>query len=181
MRFNVFKAHHDVGVKSLSLDQKIRMVEILKPHGRILVTTEREIEPELKAYQLKISPEKVHSVMYYATMFLGDSQTMTSEAAVLGTPAIKCNSFAGRLSVPNELENKYHLCYSFLPQQFDLMLEKINELIYYPNLKKEWQNRKERMLQDKIDVTAFWSWFIDNYPNSISLLKNDPEYSKRFK
>jgi len=38
---------------------------------------------------------------------------MTSEAAMLGTPSLKLNSFAGKLSVPNELEQKYQLCYSF--------------------------------------------------------------------
>ena len=181
MRFNVFKAHHDVGVLGLSLDQKLKLVELLKPHGKILITTEREIEPELREYQLKISPEKIHSLMYYATMFLGDSQTMTSEAAVIGTPAVKCNSFAGRLSVPNELENKYQLCYSFVPEQFDLMLTKINELLNRPDLKMEWIIRKERMLKDKIDVTAFWSWFVENYPQSGDILKENPKYSARFK
>ena len=181
MRFNVFRAHHDQGVKGLSPDQKLRLVETLKPHGRIFITTEREIEPELKIYQLKISPEKIHSLMYYATIFIGDSQTMTSEAAVMGTPAVKCNSFAGNLSVPNELENKYNLCYSFLPQQFDLMIEKIIELVHTPDLKKEWNFRKERMLKDKIDVTAFWSWFIDSYPQSIKELKENPACMERFR
>jgi uncharacterized protein len=181
MRFNVFKAHHDAGVKGLSLNQKIKLVEILKPHGKILITTEREIEPELRHYQLKVSPEKVHSLMFYAKMFLGDSQTMTSEAAILGTPAIKCNSFAGRLSIPNELENKYHLCFCFLPQQFDLMLEKINELIYNPDLKTEWNIRKDKMLKDKIDVTAFWSWFVGDYPQSLKIIEENTGYLERFK
>ena len=181
MRFNVFKAHHDRGVIGLNLNQKLKLIEILKPYGKILITSEREIEPELKAYQLKTSPEKMHSLIYYATMFLGDSQTMTSEAAVLGTPAIKCNSFAGKLSVPNELENKYQLCYSFLPRQFDTMLGKISELLYNPDLKTEWYIKRDRMLKDKIDVTAFWTWFVDNYPNSINLLKKNPEYQEKFK
>jgi hypothetical protein len=181
MRFNVFKAHHDLGIQGLSLDQKLELIKILNPYGRILITTEREIEPELKSYQLIIAPEKIHSLMFYATMFLGDSQTMTTEAAILGTPAIKCNSFAGKLSVPNELENEYSLCYSFLPHQFDLMLGKINELIAMDNLKQEWQIRKEDMLKDKIDVTSFWVWFIDNYPNSIGTLKENPRYSEVFR
>ena len=76
MRFNVFKAHHDVGVEGLSLEQKLELIKILEPHGKIFITTEREIEPELKAYQLRISPEKIHSLMAYATLFAGDSQTM---------------------------------------------------------------------------------------------------------
>ena len=44
---------------------------------------------------------------------------MTSEAAILGVPALKCNTFAGRLSVPNELEQKYGLCYAYQPCEFD--------------------------------------------------------------
>ena len=60
---------------------------------------------------MPIPPESIHSLLYYAKMFIGDSQTMTTEAAILGTPALKCNTFAGKLSVPNELEEKYNLCY----------------------------------------------------------------------
>jgi predicted glycosyltransferase len=181
MRFNVFKAHHDVGKKGLTLEQKLMLVEILKPLGRIFITTEREIEPELKAYELRVAPEKMHSLMYYASMFLGDSQTMTSEAAILGTPALKCNSFAGKLSVPNELENKYNLCYSFLPNDFELMLEKLKELISMPNLKEEWKIRKDNMLKEKIDNTAFWVWLIENYPASLEELKDNPSYPEEFR
>ena len=181
MRFNVFKAHHDVGVKGLSLEQKLKLIEILAPHGKIFITTERDIEPELKAYQLKVSPEKIHSLMAYATMFLGDSQTMTSEAAVLGTPAIKCNSFARRLSVPNELEEEFNLCYSFLPHDFHKMLEKLRELINISCLKQEWHKRRDKMLQKKIDVTCFWLWFIENYPESKLLINSQPELWNKFK
>ena len=181
MRFNVFKAHHDQGVKGLSLDQKLKLVDILKPYGKIFITTERNTETELKNYQLKINPEKIHSLIFYATMLLGDSQTMTSEAAILGTPAIKCNTFAGKLSVPDELEIKYNLCYSFLPEQFDSMVEKIKELIDTPFLKEEWSLRRDKMLNDKIDVTSFWSWLIDSYPRSIILLKENPLYQNRFR
>jgi uncharacterized protein len=181
MRFNVFKAHHDTGIDGLSLDQKLKLIEILKPHGRIFITTERDIEPELKSLQLKVSPEKIHSLIYYSAMFLGDSQTMTTEAAVLGTPALKCNSFAGRLAGPNELEIKYGLCYSFLPRQFDLMVLKLVELLGRKDRKKEWHSRREIMLKDMIDVTAFWTWFVSNYPISNDTVMKDPGYQLNFR
>jgi len=92
LRFNVFKAHHDIGAKGLNLEQKLKIVNLLLKYGKVFITTEREVEDELKDYQLKISPEKIHHLLYFATMFVGDSQTMTSEAAVLGTPAFRCNS-----------------------------------------------------------------------------------------
>lgn len=181
MRFNSFLAHHDIGIKGLSLNQKLLLIDLLKPHGKIFITTERNIEPELQQYQLKISPEKIHSLMAFATMFLGDSQTMTSEAAVLGTPALKCNTFAGKLSVPNELENIYGLCYSFLPNEFDKMIMKIKSLLEKENLDEIWNKKRQVMLSDKIDVTAFLTWFIENYPQSVKIMKENPDYQYRFK
>ena len=181
MRFNVFKAHHDVGINGLSLNQKLRLIKLLEPYGKIFITTEREIEPELKKYQLLASPEKTHSLMYYATMFLGDSQTMTSEAAVLGTPAIRCNDFVGRISYLEEEEHKYNLTYGFKPNDFNNMVKKIKYLLEIPNLKQEWQKRRDRMLKDKIDVTAFMVWFVENYPESVQVMKENTDYQYRFK
>lgn len=127
LRFNAFKAHHDVGVVGLTIENKRRLVEYLKTKGKVFITTERDIDDEFKSYQLKVSPEKAHSLMYYATMLVGDSQTMTSEAAVLGTPAIRCNTFVGRIHYLEEEEHKYNLTYGFCPQQSEAMFQKIEE------------------------------------------------------
>jgi len=181
LRFNAFKAHHDVGVEGLDLDKKRRLIKSLKKKGRIFITTEKEMDPEFKEYQLKVSPEKIHALIYYATMLIGDSQTMTSEAAVLGTPAIRSNSFVGRISYLEEQEQKYGLTYGFKPYEFEKMLSKIDELLNMPYLKEEWQKRRERMLDDKIDVTAFLVWFVENYPNSVETMKKNPEYLEKFK
>ncbi|MBN1272587.1 MAG: DUF354 domain-containing protein [Candidatus Aminicenantes bacterium] len=181
LRFNAFQAYHDKGIKGISLENKLFLVDFLKNYGKIFITTEREIEPELINHELKIPPEKIHSIIYYAKMLIGDSQTMTSEAAVLGTPVIKCNSFAGKLSVPNELENKYKLCYSFTPENFKEMLKKIRELLDVPDLKKEWQKRRKIMLSEKIDLTAFLVWLIENYPSSVDTMKKNHDYQWKFK
>ena len=180
LRFNAFKAHHDIGAEGLSLEYKRRLVDCLKAKGRVFITTERDMEDDFKAYQLKISPDKIHSLMYYAFMMVGDSQTMTSEAAVLGTPAIKCNSFAGRLSVPNELEQKYGLCYSFLPGQIEAFFARIDELLAMPNIKSEWSRRRQKMLDEKMDYSRFLTWFIENYPESCDIMREQPEYQSQF-
>ncbi len=181
LRFNAFKAHHDIGAQGLSIENKRTLVQYLETIGKVFITTERNINEEFKKYQLVLSPEKVHSLIYYATMFIGDSQTMTSEAAVMGTPAVKCNSFAGLLSVPNELENKYGLCYSFLPSDADKFFEKIEELLNMEDLKAVFRQRAKKMLDDNIDVTAFWIWFIENYPTSTRIMKENPGYQYNFK
>lgn len=181
MRFNSFKAHHDIGIKGLSVRQKLELIDLLIPHGKVFINTEREIEPELKEWRIKIEPHKIHSLMAFTTLFLGDSQTMTSEAAMLGIPSLRCNSFAGRISYLDEQEKKYGLTYTFLPEQFDRMVLKLNELLSNPNIKEEWQQRRQKMLADKIDVTSFWIWFIENYPDSISQINQNPEFWEQFK
>ena len=181
LRFNAFKAHHDVGVVGLTIENKRRLVEYLKAKGKVFITTERNIDDEFKPYQLKVSPEKAHSLMYYATMLVGDSQTMTSEAAVLGTPAIRCNTFVGRIHYLEEEEHKYTLTYGFRPEQSEAMFVKIDELLSMPNLKEEWQRRRQKMLSEKIDYAQFLTWFIENYPESHRIMKDNPDYQFRFK
>jgi len=181
MRFNVFKAHHDIGVGGLNLAQKLQLVDVLKKYGQIFITTEREIESELQEYQLVLSPEKIHSLIYYATMFLGDSQTMTSEASVLGVPSIRCNDFVGKISYLEEQESKYNLTYGFKPNDFNKMILKIEELLSLSELKLEWKYRCSSMLEEKINVTKFMVWFIENYPKSVGILKENPDYQLRFK
>jgi len=181
LRFNAFKAHHDVGVQGLSIENKRKLIAVLEKRGKVFITTERNIDEEFRKYQLLISPEKVHSLMYYATMLIGDSQTMTSEAAVLGTPAIRCNTFVGRISYLEEEEHTYNLTYGFLPTNSVAMFEKINELLAMPDLKAVWQDRRQKMLADKIDVSAFYVWFIENYPESAKVMRKTPEWQDRFK
>ena len=181
VRFNAFKAHHDINAHGLALKSKRHLIEFLRAKGKIFITTEKDIEPEFKPFLLKTLTLKIHSILYYATMLVGDSQTMTSESAVLGTPALKCNSFAGRLSVPNELEKKYQLCFAYSPEQFDRLLGKAKELLLMPHLKEKFQKRRQQMLADKIDVTAFMLWLVENWPLSRHKVKNSPEFWAQFK
>ena len=104
--------------------------------------------------------------MAYSTLFVGDSQTMTSEAAILGIPAFKCNTFAHRLSVPNMLEDRYGLCHSYLPSEFGTMCESIRQTLATSpkELHDEWQRRRARFLDEQVDVTAFLVDFLENYP-----------------
>jgi len=163
LRFVSFQASHDVGQSGLHQSTKKRLVEMLSKFGKVFISAEGNLPPEFEKYKLRISPYKIHDALYYAIMFIGDSQTMTSEAAVLGTPAIRCNTFVGRISYLEELEHKYGLTYGFLPKDEDKMFDKITELLNKPNLKEEWQEKRKKMLKDKIDLTKWMVDFVENY------------------
>ncbi|MCK7538002.1 MAG: hypothetical protein MZV63_47120 [Marinilabiliales bacterium] len=97
-------------------------------------------------------------------MFIGDSQTMTSEAAVLGVPALRCNTLADTISYLREEEETYGLTYAYKPEEFDLLQDKIEELLRISDLRSEWNRRRAIMLGEKIDLTTFMVWLVDNYP-----------------
>ena len=181
IRFAKLTAHHDKGKTGITTEIAQKIIDLLAPHGNIYITSERELEPQFEKYRITIKPENIHHALYYADMYIGDSQTMAAEAAVLGTPSIRFNDFVGKLGYLEELEHKYGLTYGIKTSESQKLYNKIEELINTPNLKEEWQKRRQKMLNDKIDVTAFMVWFIENYPESVKIMKSNPDYQYRFK
>ncbi|MDD2339473.1 MAG: DUF354 domain-containing protein [Methanosarcina sp.] len=179
MRFVNWNANHDVGHHGIQ--NEIELVQELEKYGRVLITSERNVDPELEKYKIKTSPEKLHDLLFFAHLFIGDSQTMTTEAAVLGIPAIRCNSFVGKNDMSNfvELEQKYHLIYNYCDSTEALM--KAIELMKNSHLKDEWENKRDSLLKDKIDVSSFITWFIENYPESFIIMKENPDFQSQFK
>ncbi len=87
--------------------------------------------------------------MAFAKMVISDSQTMTAEAAVLGVPSVRQNSFVGKLSYLEELEHRYQLTFGFTQGENDKMIAKINELLELDDFDSIWKNRKNTLLNDK--------------------------------
>ena len=106
---------------------------------------------------------------------------MAVEAALLGTPSIRFNDFAGKISVLEELEHKYGLTYGIPSSQPDRLYSTVRELLSMPSVRGEFQARRQVMLSEKIDVTAFFTWFIENYPESRRIMKENPDFQYRFK
>ena len=50
-----------------------------------------------------------------------------------------------------------------------------------PDARAVYQARKEKMLAEKIDVTKFWTWFIENYPASAVQHDINSEFWNQFK
>lgn len=161
LRFAQLTAYHDVGKSGITTEIAQQLIDILTPHGRVFITSERPLEPQFEQYRIKISPLDIHHAMYYADMYIGDSQTMTAEAAVLGTPAIRFNDFVGELSYLEELEHTYHLTYGIRTNQPQKLLDITKELVQMPHLKEDWQKRREIMLKECIDLSSFMTELVE--------------------
>ena len=164
LRFISWGASHDIGHHGIQ--NKIEFVKKLEKYGRVLITYEGDMDPELEKYKIKFSPEKLHDLLYYATLYVGEGATTASECAVLGTHAIYVNTL--RLGYTDEEENIYGLVYNFSdPMDMEKeSLAKALELLSNPNLKEEGKQKREKLLADKVDVTKFIVEFIEKYQNN---------------
>jgi len=167
LRFAKLNAHHDTGVTGITTRLAEQVISKLAKHGRIYITSERELEPQFEKYRINIPPSDIHQAMYFAKMYIGDSQTMASEAAVLGTPSLRFNDFVGRLSYLEDLEHNYQLTFGIKTNEPEKLLSKIDELLSTPDLKKVWDERRKKMLANKTDVTRFMVDLFENYPDSL--------------
>jgi predicted glycosyltransferase len=161
LRFVAWNASHDIGDAGFS--DKASVVETLSKYGKILITSEIELPSELEKYKLLIPPEKMHHLMHYADLFIGESATMAAECAILGTPAIFVST--SRRGYTDELESKYDMLYSFSnPEnaQEDAMKKAI-ELLEDKSTGKKWKDKKDRLFKDTVDVTKFMTEFIESY------------------
>ena len=177
LRFVSWNASHDVGHHGIQ--DRAALVRELERYGQVFITSEGRLDGGLAKYQIKVAPEKMHDLLYYASLYVGEGATMASEAAVLGTPSVYVSSLVGTMGNFIELEQEYGLVFNY--SDSDKTMNKAIELIQKPELKKEWKKKREQLLEDKIDVTAFMVWFVENYPESFIELKENPEIQYRFK
>lgn len=173
VRFVSWGASHDVGQHGIR--DKVGLVKALEQYGRVIITSEGELPPELQSYQFRVSPEKLHDLLYYATLYVGEGATTASECAVLGTHAIYVNTLS--LGYIAEEAERYDLVSDFSTRLCtdETVLAEANKFLENHNLWVDGKRKVKSLLHDKIDVTAFMVWFVENYPESIDEMKNNPE------
>jgi hypothetical protein len=176
IRFVSWGANHDIGQKGFSYGDKIKLINSLSENYKIFISSEGVLPRELDKYRINISPEKIHHIMAFATLYIGEGATMASECAMLGTPAIYVNSItAGTL----EEQEKYGLIYGL--RSSEGVFKKAIKMLSNADLKEDFRCRRQKMLDDKIDITAFLVWFVENYPHSRKEMILNPEIQYQFR
>lgn len=166
LRF-VSRAFHDIGKEGFDLDFKKKLVSQLEKYSAVYISSESPLPAELERNRLKIKPQDMHNFLSGVNLLFTDSGSMTMEAAVLGIPVVRCNTFIGQnsLSIFQELENKYGLIFNIKDR--DTALNKAIECLQRSGTGIEWKEKQKRLLKEKIDVTLFMLWLVEQYPASI--------------
>jgi hypothetical protein len=177
VRFVSWNASHDRGEAGFLDEHKLLIVNELQKYLKVFISSEALLPDNLLPYKINIPPEHMHDALNFATIFVGEGATMASECAVLGTPAIYVNSIIRPYTT--EQEEKYELLYNF--RNSNGVLEKVKELMEQKDINAKWKKKHSKLLKDKIDVSAFFIWFVENYPECKKIMKENPDYQYNFK
>jgi uncharacterized protein len=162
LRFVSWEASHDRNENGLTVAKKRELVDLLARHGRVLISSEQALAPELAEYEVKGPVEDIHHLLAYAQMIVGESATMSSEAAVLGVPAVMIAT-TGRGYTDDE-ERRYGLVRYFTEHQYEQAFSMVEE-IAGSSPRELGALARQRLLDDKIDVTQ---WMVDYFESTFA-------------
>lgn len=106
VRFSAHDASHDRRIEGITPEGRRAIMERLVRFGPVLVSIERQ------GLQLQrgrdeaapVAPEDFHHLLATASLFVGDSQSVAAEAAILGVPALRLSGFTGTAFYLRHLE-----------------------------------------------------------------------------
>jgi uncharacterized protein len=181
LRFVSWKANHDIGHKGLLLENKILAVKEFSKYAKVFVSSEGKLPETLDKYHIDIPPERMHDALAFTELLFGESSTMASECSILGTPSIFIDN-DGR-GYTFEQEKSYSLVHNFTESAEDQRkaIAKGIEILKSGKSHGNFKASSLRLINDKIDVNRFMVWYIENYPKSDKIMKDNPDYQYRFK
>jgi predicted glycosyltransferase len=161
LRFVSWGALHDHGQMGFSDAYKIELVKKLSLDYKVFISSEGQLPDELQLFHIKVKPNRIHHVLYYASLFIGEGATMASECAALGTPAIYVNSLdAGTLQKQAEDGLIFNKRFQ------EGTLEKAYEILNNPEFKTQLKEKAKSLSNERYNLTDFLTWIVAEYPQS---------------
>ena len=155
VRFNAFNGHHDVGKRGFSFEEKREIVLRLAEFGTVFISDEAERMSldDLPVRRFDAHPARIHDAIAEAQLLITDTQTMATEAGLIGTPTIRSNSFVGDKDMGNfHALERAGLIYNLT--DVVTVLETAESLLDNTKTKRKWAERRTSFLQDKCNLTA---------------------------
>lgn len=152
LRFVAWDSAHDVGESGFSLEGKRRLVNILRRHGRVTISSEAPLPDDLAPFAFPGPADAIHHVLACADLFVGESSTMASEACLLGTRAVYV-SRTGR-GVNDEQARIAGLLDHYDGRDEAAIRDRVKALLAWPDLKDDARVRRQTLLTAYRDPVA---------------------------
>jgi len=154
VRFNSFAGHHDFGKRGFTRAQRRTLLETLAESVTTFVSDEagRMDLDDLPARRYDLHPALIHDALAGAELLVADTQTMVTEAALLGTPAVRSNSFVGADDMGNFLSLEAAGLVENV-RAFDEVLDAVTTLLADDDRAETWARRRDAFVADTVDLT----------------------------
>lgn len=153
VRFNAFDALHDVGTSGSDVQQRRKLLTRLAEHLTVFVSDEGgtlDIS-SLPVSQYDIHPGQMHDALAEARLFVTDTGTMATEAALLGTPTIRLvDESEPTMGEFTELEHN-----DLLEQltTVSAVIETGEELLNDTTADRRWNEKRRKYLSKTVNLT----------------------------
>lgn len=131
-RFSAYTAVHDRKARGIPSVVQTEVIRRLRRKGAVLISREgianRLFLRDGSESRLPVPPEDFHHLLAASDIYIGDSQSVAAEAAVLGVPTLHMSSFSGRLFYLKLLERR-HLVRSFASGNEEAFLDALEVLL----------------------------------------------------
>ena len=153
LRLNAFGSHHDVGESGFTPERRRELLDRLTEHGPVFVSAEGDAafdDEDVHLYDLH--PARLHDALAEAHLLVADTATMATEAALLGTPALRTGSFVGEDDFGNFLElEEQDLVENYA--EFPPIRDRAAELAADPDAADRWRRRRDDYAADLVNLS----------------------------
>ena len=109
VRFVSWNALHDQGEKGFSAGDAARLITELSSKMKVVLTTETRPPEDLRRFALSIRIDRMHHVMAFSRLVVGESPSMCAEASLMGVPSVLASSWAGACGNMQVLKDRFGL------------------------------------------------------------------------
>ena len=182
MRFSAWDASHDISQHGFrSNKERLMFVRELEKYAKVFISSEIPLKGKLESRRINIPPYRIHDALYYASLYVGDGHKMAAESGILGTPSILVSTRWKKTGNFIDFVKKYNTVEAFEDIN-SAILRSIELLQNQKEEKKMWLSKAKNMVKEKIDVSVFLVYFIENYPESHKIyLEKRENFFKAFK
>lgn len=154
VRLNAFGSHHDVNHEGFSEAQRRELITTLAEEVTVFVSDEGGTFDfsDVPAQPFDAHPGDLHDALAESSLLVTDTQTMATEAALLGTPVVRSNTFVGDGDMGNFLELADRgLIYN--TDSFEDVLATAEEYVTDETIARRWESRRDEYLAELDNLT----------------------------
>jgi len=154
LRFNAFGSHHDLGQGGFTPTERQEFVDRVSTEATVFISDEGDTFDfeDSPARPFDLHPALLHDALAGADLLVADSQTTVTEAALLGTPTIRSNSWVGE----DDMGNFQELAARDLVKNIadvETVIETSMRLLGDPDAKARWQARRSSYMAEQVNLT----------------------------